>query len=252
MKNTLTILANTLNKSKVYYSLIRPINLDNLNTIGDIDILMTEESLFDFFIYLKDNNIDFECRDTYLPNKIIILLYNFILDIDINKTVFTEVKIVGIDNDILIFDKFYINDLAYFNIFPEPYLFINWTFHYILDKKSFMKGSTHNLYKKKYKKKYKQILKNDISISLIKQLFKYKTFYIIETLENTLFIDDKILNNKIIFSFNKIIFSFNKILKIYYLIFRIHFALKRRIDKYVFRKNKKYTDCIRNIRLFSK
>jgi len=250
MKNNLKKIINLFESTKLPYYLIRPIDFNNLEDLTDIDITMNYKDILSLLEYLNANKIVYYCEHCYTFNKLLLKIYNFYIDIDININSFTPHKLISIKNNIKSLDYECYENIK-IPILSEPYLFINWTLHYILDKRSFSKGDSYIKYKQKYKKIYMLLLNNKRTEEILKEIYLDKTNDVLSILKISLFQTEEILKESDITYLYNLSF-FKQKLKLKKITARIKFAIERRMDKYVFRKSKQYTNCIGKICLFSK
>lgn len=185
-KNELIYVLQLLISSKVTFSLIREVNLENLKGMADFDIFMTSNNYFKFISFLNDNKIPYKFVNPYVLNKKQLLISGVLLDIDIDFISYDLYKCIGFKPDISKINSNYKVLNITLPIFCKSYLFTIWLLHFILDKKDFSGGSTSLLFYKKYKEigpselECLKVIINSLTlthetkIKLLSTLFEYK------------------------------------------------------------------------------
>jgi len=170
-KNDLIYVLQSLISSKVTFSLIREVNIDNLQGMADFDIFMTSGDYFEFISFLNDNKIYYTSVNPYVLNKKQLFISGVLLDIDIDLISYDLYKCIGFKPDINKINSTYKVLNITLPIFSKSYLFTIWLLHFILDKKDFSGGSTSQLFSKKYKEigaselKYLKVIINSLTLA---------------------------------------------------------------------------------------
>ena len=196
MEETISI----LEKANINYFLIRPIS-ENAN---DVDVYMNFDDLYRLTSYLRSQKVNAKIISPYKFNTIFLLINKTVIDIHTPVIAFSHYR------NILF--PFLPKEVNYFifrrkkiPIASEPYLFFYWLFHYIFDKKSFSRGTTHKVFIEKYQKSFKEIIEDRKNFSFLTYLFRDKAYEVLQLLKNNLFSVPEVLTNQQIEYLNRIV-----------------------------------------------
>jgi hypothetical protein len=149
-EESLVYVLKSLVASNIKFSLIREINLDNLQNMADFDVFMTLNEFVEYLDYLDRKQVYYELVNPYVLNKKQLLIKGVLLDIDIDFISYDLYKCISFKPDLTKINS----ELNVFGIilpiFCKEYLYHIWLLHFILDKSDFNGGSTSKLFYNKY------------------------------------------------------------------------------------------------------
>lgn len=149
-KNLISVLELLLS-SKVNFSLLREVNIENLEDMADFDIYMPLDDYYKYLAYLDIKQIKYIFVNPYVLNKKQLMINEILLDIDIEYISFDLYKCIRFKPEV----KKINSTLNFLNlpvpIFCREYLYVIWLMHFIFDKKDFKAGSTSSLFYIKYR-----------------------------------------------------------------------------------------------------
>ena len=238
--NELRYIFELFERCRLNYVLIRPLPQQPENGLKDIDMILCAHEYRAFLLYLEDVALNFKLHEVYANNKVLLEIENVsvLLDINIDKNCFTKHKIITLCHDMDNYDIVFCHGFSY-KLLSEPYLFINWTLHQVLDKKSFRGGSVFEEYIDRYNDKYKEYLRTPEVAVVFTQLFPKHHEDVLYRLKCSLFLDYYVLD------YNTIRYINSKVFNKKQLAMRFYYELKYGLRKLLVLFDKKISYFIR-------